>query len=353
MNRLISVVFLVLLMSCNKEKKAEAYGEYQLNNLELAISFPPVENNSQRKNTQEVLADLNVKKIRFAEEWKFREPSKDDYNWGPLDDRLNWAKENGYEIMLTIQSNGPDWACVGVSNDNSCVFDTVEFKQYITDLLKRYPNQLDKIQFGNEWQSDFWYVGTAEEFTVANNILHSAVQTYSPETQVVLGGFTAISLRFMAGCAGKLVDFQDDEGLIYDDDYLNANCTGPEGIELFSRINYVLDNCDYDLLDMHLYDDPENWSAIVNHFTSVTTKPVIVSEFGGPNSLYEDDSDEYQAKRLYDYIVTLDSIGINEAYFFKLVQGTKNKAHVKSGLMKGPFNSKKRSYFVFRKFSNL
>lgn len=353
MNRLVLIALSILSISCNKEKKAEAYGEYQLNNLELAISFPPVESNSQRKSTQKVLSDLKVKKIRFAEEWKFREATKDSYSWGPLDDRLNWAEENGFEVMLTIQSNAPDWACIGASNDNSCVFDTTEFKQYIQDLLQRYPNQLDKIQFGNEWQSDFWYIGSAEEFTAANNILYDAVQTYSPETKVVLGGFTAISLRFMAGCAGELSNFQDDEGTVIDQAYLDINCTGAEGTALFDRINYVLNNSAYDLLDMHLYDDPENWSAMVNHFTAVTNKPVIVSEFGGPNSNYEDDSDANQAKRLYDYIVTLDSLGIEEAYYFKLVQGTKNDAHIKSGLMKGAFKTKKQSYFVFKKFSNL
>jgi len=352
MTRIILIALTIVLMSCNKEKKADAYGEYQLNNLELAISFPPVESDSQRKNTQKVLSDLKVKKIRFAEEWKFREPTKDNYSWGPLDDRLNWAEENGYEVMLTIQSNGPDWACVGASNDNSCVFDTTEFKQYIIDLLQRYPNQLDKIQFGNEWQSDFWYAGSAEEFTIANNILYEAVQNYSPETAVVLGGFTAISLRFMAGCAGELSHFQDDEGIVYEQSYLDVNCSGTEGTALFNRINSVLDNSSFDLLDMHLYDDVENWSSIINHFKSVTTKPVIVSEFGGPNSHYEDDSDGNQAKRLYDYIITLDSLEIEEAYFFKLVQGTKNEAHVKSGLMKGAFKSKKQSYFVFRNFSN-
>jgi len=352
MTKIVFIVFALVLFSCNKEKKAEAYGAYNLNNLELAISFPALENNSQRKCTQKILSDLNVKKIRFAEEWKFREATEDNYNWGPLDDRLNWAKTNGYKVMLTIQSNGPDWACAGASNDNSCVFETASFKQYIEDLLQRYPNQLDKIQFGNEWQSDFWYIGSAEEFTIANNILYAAVQTYSPETDVVLGGFTAISLRFLAACAGKLSSFRDDEGVVYDESNINANCTGAESVALLNRINYVLENASYDLLDMHLYDDPENWSVVINHFKSMATKPVIVSEFGGPNSNYESDSDGNQAKRLYDYIVTLDSAGIEEAYYFKLVQGSKNKAHVKSGLLKGAFKSTKQSYFVFRNFSN-
>jgi hypothetical protein len=57
------------------------------------------------------------------------------FNWAPLDDRINWAYNNGYDILLTIQSNGPDWACSGVQNDRSCVFDNNYFKIYIDALL--------------------------------------------------------------------------------------------------------------------------------------------------------------------------------------------------------------------------
>ena len=352
MEKAVYLLILIILASCSKDKKVDHLGDYVINNTELGISFPPVENKSERKSTLSILADINVKKIRFAEAWSFREPTDGNYSWGPLDDRINWATEAGYDVLLTIQSNGPDWACSTLANDNSCVFDTLAFKGYIEYLLQRYPNKIAKIQFGNEWQSDFWYIGTAEEFCAANNILYTAVQDYSPSTEVVLGGFTTISLRFLAGCAGKIESFYDDEGILYDKAYLDANCGSSEGIALKERIEYVLTNAKYDILDLHFYDDVENWGIYYNHFKTLTTKPILVSEFGGPNSNYEDDSDENQAARLYDYIATLDSLEVYEAYYFKLVQGTKNEAHIKSGLMKGASKTKKRSYFVFKRFTD-
>lgn len=345
------ILALTLLLSCNKDKKVDYLGDFQLNNLELAISFPPVENKSDRKNTKTILADLNVKKIRFAEEWKFREPTQGDFKWGPLDDRLNWANDAGLEVLLTIQSNAPDWACTGLKNDNSCVFDTTAFKTYIETLLQRYPDKIAKIQFGNEWQSDYWYIGSSEEFTTANNILYTAVQDYSPSTEVVLGGFTTISLRYLAGCSGKVDSFKDDEGNIYDQAFLDDNCNGAEVQAVFDKITYILANANYDYLDLHLYDDVEKWDIYVYHFETMVNKPIIVTEFGGPNHYFEDKSQEYHAAQLYKYIETLDNLNISEAYFFKLVEGSKNKAHKDSGLIKNLSNSKKRSYYVLKRFN--
>lgn len=64
---------------------------------------------------------------------------------------MSWATINNYEVLMTIQSNAPAWAC-GLHNPHSCVFlDDNNFKTYIDSLLLRYPNQIDKIQFSNEW----------------------------------------------------------------------------------------------------------------------------------------------------------------------------------------------------------
>jgi hypothetical protein len=165
-------------------------------NSEIGISFPTVADASQRSFAKTHLDSLGIKKIRFAEEWSLREPTQGIFNWGPLDNKISWVINNNYELLFTIQSNGPVWAC-GQQNTKSCVFlNNNDFKNYIDSLLLRYPNQIDKIQFENEWQSDFWYVGNAQEFIDANNILYNSVKTLSPSTKVVLGGFTTISLRF-------------------------------------------------------------------------------------------------------------------------------------------------------------
>jgi len=352
MRDLFCSIILLFCFACDKPSPFDP-ADYQLDQLALGISFPAVEDEKQREFSAEKLAELDVSKIRFAEEWAFREAVQGTYNWGPLDARLNWVQTQGYEVLLTIQSKGPDWACSDRQNERSCVFaDNQAFKTYIDSLLMRYPNQIAKLQFGNEWQSDFWYIGSAAEFIEANNIVYQAVQEHSPTTQVVLGGFTTISLRLMAGCAGQLTDFEDDEGNQYDQTFLDANCGGAELTAGLARIDSILEYALYDELDLHLYDDPENWDEILTHFRSLSNSPLIVSEFGGPNLNLEPKSDAYQAERIAYYIRKIDSLQISEAYFFRLIEGSNNPAHASSGLVSKITNREKEAFEIFRRFSN-
>ncbi len=352
MNHIIKLLLLMILLGCEEPTPPEDGMDFSLKHVTLGISFPPVSDEEQRDFSKPLLAELNVRHIRISEEWAFREPTEGVFNWAPLDDRINWAFENNIKVLLTIQSNGPEWACDTLYNDNSCLYTNNEkFKNYIEQLLQRYSGKIAKIQFGNEWQSEFWYVGTARQFTEVNNILYHAARTYSPGTRVVLGGFTAISLRFLAGCDGDVDRFRDDEGRFYDKKYFSDNCNSLEFQNIFTRIEYVLTNALYDELDIHLYDDVENWDEYYRHFKSMTSKPVIVSEFGGPNMNYEPYSEDYQADRLYKYIRKLDSLQITEAYYFKLVEGTDNPAHEKSGLIRKADLSRKKSFEIFKRFN--
>ena len=316
-----------------------------LYNLTLGISFPPVADIAQREFSKLHLDYLGVSKIRFAENWALREPTQGNFNWIPLDERINWASNNNYEIMLTIQSNAPEWACSAVQNNQSCVFnDNNDFKLYIDSLLQRYSGKINKIQFGNEWQSDYWYVGNSNDFIIANNILFNSVQEFSPSTQVVLGGFTTISLRFLAACNNWVSSFYDDDGNFYDSSYINLNCPLPLIQDTKNRIDSVLQFDQFDIL-------VEQWAEYYYNFLDTISKPIVISEFGGPNMNYEPYSDGYQTNRLYQYIKKIDSLQIQEAYYFKLIEGTSNAAHVTSGLISDTNLTIKSAYYLFQTFN--
>lgn len=341
----------LLVVTLSTVTHSFAQNDTCLTNVTLGISFPPVADSTQRLFTKTHLDFLGVTKIRFAEDWALREPTQGNYNWQPLDNRIDWAYDNGYEIILTIQSNAPDWACSSTQNEQSCVFsNNNDFKIYIDKLLQRYPNKINKIQFGNEWQSEYWYIGNANDFIQANNVLYNSVQTYSSKTQVVLGGFTTISLRFMAGCNGLVNSFYNDEGVYYDFTFLANNCNTSLIQNAKNRIDSVLQYAQYDILDLHFYDDVEQWDSYYLNFSDTITKPIIVSEFGGPNMYYEPYSDAFQTERLYQYIKKLDSLGISEAYFFKLVEGTSNPAHSASGLIDDSTLIEKPAYYLYKSF---
>lgn len=324
----------------------------------LGISFPPVEDSAELAFTLDQLGALGINHIRIADDWAMREPRRSNFNWTPLDERVIWAIQNDISVLLTIQSNGPDWACwTAYQNERSCVYSRPEnFSVYIETLLSRYPNQFEKIQFGNEWLSGYWYPGSAEDFTYFNNVVYDAVQKISPDSQVVLGGFSTDQLRRLAYCDGLVEAFRTIDGELIGAEE-RSYCDSEEYRSYQQRFAYVIQNAKYDVIDLHLYDDVESWPA---YFQAVTAYlpagiPVIVSEFGGPNLFTElPYSDEYQAERLADYISTLKQIEVEEAYFFKLIQSdSAHPAHQESGLFREVDGEwvVKPAFYVFQEFA--
>lgn len=349
-------------------------------NLKLGISYPPVSDKKQRTFTINHLQKLQTNQIRFSEHWIYREPQKGSFKWESMDERIEWVRNNNLSLLLTIESNGPDWACdSSKQNEKSCVYtNTEDFSNYVGALLQRYPNQISKIQFGNEWMSNFHYIGSAEEFVRFNNILFKQVKKYSPQTKVVLGGFTTSSLRALAGCDKNISFFYIDDVLWCNQDLflcegtfidIPNTCTSTGGVAVFGRISSVLEKARYDIVDLHFYDDVENWGKYYQTIKSKTNKPIIVTEFGGPyisecNESKSDCtlgkiekeknySDEYHAQRVAQYINVLSTLDIDEAYYFKLVESESvNPTHIKSGLIDNQLNEK-IGYFVFKALNKI
>ncbi len=252
---------------------------------------------------------------------------------------MRFITEMDLDVLLTIQSNGPDWACqTDLQNERACVFSDLDaFRIYIDYLLDRALQDVDKVQFGNEWASEYWYPGSAQDFVAASNIVYEAVKTRDPEKPFVLGGFASGTLYALAFCQGTLDHYQQswDPALITD----RALCQSQEAQAGLARISFVLENAEYDMIDLHFYDNHQDWPAMLQAFQNILPRqvPLIVSEFGGPNLVWSSPiSDQQQAHLLASYITTLDAMGITEAYYFKLVQGGEGvmDGHQESGLFR-------------------
>jgi len=125
--------------------------------------------------------------------------------------------------------------------------------------------------------------------------LYNSVQEFSPTTEVVLGGFTTSSLRYLAYCNGYINHFIEDDGTIIDSTLIDDICNADFLIAGRERIDSVLANALYDIIDLHFYDDYEIWPELFANFTDTISTPILVSEFGGPNMNVEPYSEEYQA----------------------------------------------------------
>ncbi|MBU1202770.1 glycoside hydrolase family 5 protein [Patescibacteria group bacterium] len=294
--------------------------------------------------------DLNIDKTRIWDNWILREPSQGQYDWSGLDLRINEIYNSGKEFILTIKPVGVKdgksaWYCdQKQANKDSCIFDIQyedDFALYIEAIAKRYTGKIAKIQFQNEWDSDYHFVGTGQDYVKYANILYEAVKKHSPETEVSLGSITKYPLLYLAGCQLGLLDtFYYKTGQLVSSSQRQAWCDNPDTIAMYERVAYVFKNARYDMVDVHFYDDPQYWDEYMEALGTLNTRnlPVIITEFGGPNA---DDTriDAYdenvQASELQRYLDKIYELPVVEAYYFRLIEGEgEGINHPLTGLMK-------------------
>jgi hypothetical protein len=326
---------------------------YKLQNIKLGISFPPVKDSNEIAFSYKKLKELNVKQIRFAENWKDREPAKGQFNWGPLDIRINQLCQDSLDFIVTVQSDAPAWIKSSSTsyNDYSTAFsdsNNADFAVYLDSLLQRYRGKIKTIQFGNEWQNIFWYSGTQIEFTVTQNLFYTTVKHINSEISVVLGGISIDALRALAASQGLVKEYRNGNGDLIDSARIQELLQTQEAQNYLNRITYVLNNSQYDIIDIHLYDDPENWRYYFSSIKAIKQNiPIVVSEFGGPNTKWNTYSDEFHDRELVRYIKALDSIDISYALYFQLVEN-QSANHEKSGLITEVLQNKP-GYYTFSK----
>jgi len=324
--------------------------------LRLGLSYPPLADVEQRTFTAEHLRALGVRHIRYETRWALREPRRGRFDWAPLDARMAFCERENLSLMLTVRADGPDWAVRAPRNPQSAVIDdTTAFTNFIARLVQRYPGAIDKIQFGNEWHATYWYAGTAEDYVRSQNLLYDTVKAYAPGIEVVLGGFSVGALRALAAIDGLADSYMHEDGRVYSGEELTKRLTSARAMTFRRRVGEVLASARFDVLDLHLYDDPERWQLYVATMRRrVPGKPIIVSEFGGPHAEREPTTAAYQAERLRYYIQALCAIEqVREAYFFTLVR--LRPEHCKTGhgysCLIGPAKEQKPAYDVFASFT--
>ena len=234
----------------------------------------------------------------------------------------------------------PNWYCnTTTAHEWSCVILPEyedEFRTYLDELTRRYAGKMPKIQFGNEWTGSH-FVGDEYEYVKYANWLYNFTKNNSPDTIVVLGSITSNPMVYMTHCIlnetnPNYLDHIYFKGGNIPEENLTQWCDGFE--PSFAKFQYGLENAKYDMVDIHLYDDPENWDEYVGALRMLTDKPILSTEFGGPSPhILERTNETYQAEELRKYINKIIEIELVEAHFFQLVEAP-GAYHSKSGLTK-------------------
>ena len=304
---------------------ANAY-DYTIGDLALGVAFPPNANTEQRDFTVEQLNTLSINRIRIGQAWELREPARDQFNWEPLDARMDRFRDEGIDLFITLEmKNMPGWL-EGLTTDER----EAEFREYVEAFLERYGADVEFIQFGNEWnwEIDKYLHGDDAEFTRFANLLYSEVMQLRPDARptVVLGSVAIGGLRGLAFAQDRLENVYFDGGPLYGEDDLEAaDQARPEELP---RYRDIVAQVGFEAVDLHLYDDYWNWETYRDAFGELLSKAgkelgdyrLLASEFGGPHPDLESPDAGYKADRVVSYVQALDEIGVEIAYYFKLVE---------------------------------
>ncbi|MGN6701109.1 MAG: cellulase family glycosylhydrolase [Thermomicrobiales bacterium] len=137
--------------------------------------------------------------IRFQLIWRDFEPSKGQYNWGPLDIQVNAAHDAGLKILLSVVKS-PDWAdpiAVSQGHAGSLPEDLDAFYNTMRVVSGRYAGKVNAYEIWNE-QNLAGEVGGHVDVapyvaTLKNGYL--GVKKNDPSAAVLFGGLTPTGFK--------------------------------------------------------------------------------------------------------------------------------------------------------------
>ena len=309
--------------------------------MKIGLSYQP-----GTVEAQSFIEDLNVKYVHRGVSWYWGERVKGLYRWDLIDPRMDIYEESGCKFTATIGLSAfPPWD-----------YTIEDFENFFRAYLERYQGRIHQISLGNEWfvQSHRTNIKTPEEYTQYNNLLYDLVQEICPEVKVVLSAFCFGTIFDYASCQkGWTEELRDNSKYLsqfYTLEELLERCENFEALN--NKVTYVVNHCNFDRVDIHLYDDYENWH---HYFDMVRgyfpNKEIICTEWGGPNYTFENNGDIFQADRMVKYFKALDKCDFAEVYYFKMYQEKEIGGHSRVGLIEENSKEPRLAYYIFKEFN--
>lgn len=292
-------------------------------NFEHGFSFADINSSQGKSIAQKVYSETGADLYRFSIDWAQIESTRGQYNWTNVDKRIDWLFDNNIKLMLTIRTNAPEWAADVLSAKGATIKpeNIVDFENFVRELMQRYSDKIDIIQFGNEWQGNTFFPGTGEQFVDLNNRIYALKQQHLPDAEFVLGGISTSAIRIIGIHTGTLNIWRRNNSSEPGDIQIVLN--QQRFIDVFEKSKYVLEHANYDLIDLHLYFDIDEWDE---HISTVrvydANTPIIVSEWGATHPVWSPNpTDSVMAQNMQKALDKLNSLGIKKAYHFSIVVG--------------------------------
>ncbi len=271
-------------------------------NPHLGLGFPPHD-----LSTYYLFPQCGFGLVRFTVYWQYREPSKGQYRWNAMDNRIRVLQGLGIDVFMTFQCDAP-WGTEpsDLPAANRPPVDLDDWSDFVTHVVQRY--NMDGVddmpglqrpvlyyQFINEWPSPRnnygGWTGTIDQLIDLLNASYDAVKQTDPQAEVVLGGIPSIGLDAMVLNAGE----GDYVARRFYNDTVRDSLTveiaqHPLVAENVAVREQVLAESRYDMVDLHMYGPVEyNQYRIDRMRESVGDVPLVSAECGGPNLAYDPD----------------------------------------------------------------
>ena len=324
---------------------------------EFGIAFVGLADDASRAVAAQHLPVLGVGITRMEADWGYREPEEGIYNWAPMDARMDLLQDLGVRAVVTFPADAPEWLRDRIDpdrvNPRSAALNEAArtaFADYVEAVLHRYlarnPGVVEWVQFGNEWGSRYNYVGSGEDFRLSQNVFYNAVKGVDPGLTVVLGGLSVGRVAGLAAYDGTVDALWDSDGTVLTAEDIQSQLAdeqqqfdaGEIAETSLSRLETVLEGSSYDWVDVHLYDQWEDFAAYVEALRSRLPASfsgrIVVTEFGGPHPVAERHlSNTEHARMVERYIAAIDPLDVAFALHFRLVR-SRTAVHHRSGLMR-------------------
>lgn len=357
----VTLIIVLILAGCNNESQYVHNDALKLNNIALGLAYVPDSNDDLRESTLNHIETLQINHVRMNQSWAFREPIRGDYYFEPLAERLDFYEDNNVEVLITIDIKAlPDWS---LELDEDMFLE--RFQQFIHKLVHEYGEQIHILQFGNEydWEIDKYLNGDTELFVKMNNIIYEEVEAFSKQNErapiVALSSISIGGLRSLAYLSGEVDNIYFEDKPFYSEDELASFQNAMNATKI--KTEWLLEQCKYDLVDLHFYDEYWQWSSYMDVYYAMLQDlnkegskiKFIASEFGGPEPTMEPLEDSHRAKQLVNYIYTLDAMNIEIAYYFKLHEAyDKDSVYHPFSYLIGTDGQTTETYEVFRVIAN-
>lgn len=269
----------------------------------LGLAFP-----NDDPGVYGTMAEMGMGIVRVSASWG--RIGGEEYDFSGLDYRLRALGEVGIAGFVTFESDHRWLARHTRKVKNGTPRNLARWGAFVEAVVERYDG--DGIDDMPGLIRPVAYVQAANEFLRADNrsggwagsdaalvdylwTTYEAVKRADPEMPVVLGGIAAFNMDIALIDAGVAdIEVRQNWSETSRTVITAADIDTRYHRDALRRLNHVLDNAPYDLVDIHLYGPEIRDATRIDWMARRSGRPVLSAECGGPSTDY---GEEYTGHR--------------------------------------------------------